>query len=88
MINECETLVIDVANGLKKNDEDPDNDISLVEVFVPATDIPTKGILSCGFLNNTACRDGSFQYVHNGDDKPNVDTFKYRLWDGEDFIGT
>ena len=84
-INECETIVIAAADGLKKNDEDPDNDISLVEVFVPATDIPTKGILSCGFLNNTACRDGSFQYVHNGDDKPNVDTFKYRLWDGEDF---
>ncbi len=87
-INECETIVIDAANGLKKNDEDPDNDISLVEVFVPATDVPTKGILSCGFLNNTACRDGSFQYVHNGDDKPNVDTFKYRLWDGEDFSAT
>ena len=87
-INECETIVIDAANGLKKNDEDPDNDISLVEVFVPATDVPTKGILSCGFLNNTACRDGSFQYVHNGDDKPNVDSFKYRLWDGEDFSAT
>ena len=87
-INECETIVIDAANGLKKNDEDPDNDISLVEVFVPATDVPTKGILSCGFLNNTACRDGSFQYVHNGDDKPNVDSFKYRLWDGEDFSTT
>ena len=87
-INECETIVIDAANGLKKNDEDPDNDISLVEVFVPATDVPTKGILSCGFLNNTACRDGSFKYVHNGDDKPNVDSFKYRLWDGEDFSTT
>jgi len=87
-INECETIVIDAPNGLKKNDEDPDNDISLVEVFVPATDVPTKGILSCGFLNNTACRDGSFQYVHNGDDKPNVDSFKYRLWDGEDFSAT
>ena len=41
-INECETIVIDAANGLKKNDSDPDNDISLVEVFVPATDIPRR----------------------------------------------
>ena len=67
-INECETIVIDAADGLKKNDSDVDTNMDQVEVFVPVTDIPTKGILSCGFLNNTACRDGSFQYVHNGDD--------------------
>ena len=71
---ECDTLIVDLAGGLKKNDEDVDNPIDLVDVFVANPDLPSKGTLKCGGLLNTPCLDGSFQYIHNGDDKPNVDS--------------
>jgi len=80
---ECDTLIVDVAGGLKKNDEDVDNPIASVDVLVAHTDLPTQGTLKCGGLMNTPCLDGSFQYIHNGNDKPNLDSFRYRLFDNE-----
>ena len=78
-MNECETLTVEAVDGLKKNDEDPDSPMGDLEVFL--VDLPSKGTLKCGSLINTVCRDGSFVYEHNGDDKPNVDSFTYRLFD-------
>ena len=70
-VNEGDTLVVDVTNGLLANDSDADGDD--LSVFI----IKNVGI---GQLNMNP--DGSFTYIHDGSDTPNEVCFTYRSYDG------
>ena len=70
-VNEGDTLVVDVTNGLLANDSDADGDDLSVLI------IKNVGI---GQLNMNS--DGSFTYIHDGSDTPNEVCFTYRSYDG------
>ena len=70
-VNEGDTLVVDVTNGLLANDSDADGDDLSVLI------IKNVGI---GQLNMNP--DGSFTYIHDGSDTPNEVCFTYRSYDG------
>lgn len=71
-VNENVTLIVNVANGVLKNDTDPNGDALTAVLMVD--DGPTNGTLTF----NT---DGSFMYVPNQAFK-GADSFKYRADDG------
>lgn len=71
-ISEGGTLIISAANGVLKNDRDPDGPIALTAQLISN---PSYGTLT---LNSN----GSFTYVHNGSEK-HVDQFTYRAFDSQ-----
>ena len=70
-VNEGDTLIVDVTNGLLANDSDADGDDLSVLVI---------NSVSVGTLIMNS--DGSFTYIHDGTDSPNEVCFTYRSYDG------
>ncbi|MCA9224440.1 MAG: tandem-95 repeat protein, partial [Planctomycetales bacterium] len=72
IVDEDQVLVVNVANGVRANDQDPDTALSNLEIVVRT--LPSHGTL---VMN----ADGSFQY-DSDDDYYGVDTFTYQTSDG------
>jgi len=68
------TLNVNVTSGLRTNATDIDNAIAELSVI-----IVTQPAKAASFTPNA---DGSFIYVHNGDELPASDTFTYKVNDG------
>jgi VCBS repeat-containing protein len=71
-VNEGATLTVTTANGILKNDIDPDGPSSLIAQLI------TSALYGTLTLNTN----GSFTYIHNGSENL-VDGFTYRAFDSQ-----
>ncbi len=75
-VDEAGSLIVDFASGVLANDSDYDTPKE--ELKVTLVSAPSSACISNGG-NFSLNQDGSFSYIHNGDDNCSSDSFEYRV---------